>query len=96
MTKVKFMQWNCTVEKAKYQGNDRTALRLIDEEDGCDVLMATVNIPHATLDQDEVLIKNWSENEGVLSALVASGVVKDTGKTVRTGFVFANVCKLLV
>ncbi len=42
----------------------------------------------------EKCLKNWSENEGMLDALVAAGVVKPTGQTVRSGFVEVSVCEL--
>lgn len=59
------------------------------------VAVATVNIPEYTLERGHVLIKNWSENEGILEALVSSGLLEDTGALVPTGFCNANLCKLL-
>ena len=43
-----------------------------------------------------VFIKDWSENEGVLSALLSAGVVGEPVATVPTGFVVAYECPLLV
>ena len=68
------------------------ALSLVDEEGP--VATATVNLPDVPLGKNQVLIKNWSENEGMLDALVAAGVVKPTGETVRSGFVEVPVCEL--
>jgi len=70
----------------------RTDIRLIADDEPYAV--ATVNVPEAQLAADEVLIKNWSENRGVLSALLMAGVIEDTGRTVVTGRSHANVVRL--
>lgn len=41
-----------------------------------------------------IIIKNWSENEGVYQALVDAGVIHEHVKTHRTGFVKAFECPL--
>ena len=92
--KLKYGEYDCILERLQYQ-NGRTALQLYDAVDGTPVLTATVNIPEAPLNSDQVLIKNWSENEGILDALIEHKVVVDTGVTVPTGFVEANLCVLL-
>jgi hypothetical protein len=91
MTEVKFKDWTCSVVKRQYD-NGRVALQLVDEEGP--VATATVNLPDAELGKNEVLVKNWSENQGMLDALVAARVVKPTGKTIRSGFVEVPVCEL--
>jgi hypothetical protein len=93
MTRVRFRDWVCLVRKRQYD-NGRLALQLIDAEDGSPIATATVNLPDVPLGKNQVLIKNWSENEGVLEALVAAGVVTPTGQTVRSGFVEVPVCEL--
>jgi hypothetical protein len=57
---------------------------------------ATVNLPDAELEPDEVCIKTWGGNEGMLDFLVRNGIVEPTGRTVQTGFVDAPVCKLII
>jgi hypothetical protein len=58
--------------------------------------VASVNLAdEPRLDPNEVFIKNWNENEGVLQALVEAGIVEDTGHTIPTGYVKANVCTLI-
>ena len=91
---VRFKDWTCTVNFGFYKG-DRTAIMLTDLEDKQLVAVATVNIPECFLNTDEVLIKNWSENKGVLDVLAKAGVIEDTGRTYPTGFCHANICKLL-
>ena len=71
--------------------NGRTALRLIDAEDGSPRATATVNIPEAKLAANEVMIKGWSENAGMQAALIAAGVIGPQLRSVPTGFVEATV-----
>jgi hypothetical protein len=97
--RVKYKEWDCILYKDKYTDNGRTALILLDEHDYETVSVATVNVPEARLEPSEVIIKNYSENEGMLEFLVREGIVQDTGKkvkTVKTGYVDTPVCKLLV
>lgn len=60
---------------------------------GDDGLLAvlTVNIPDADLEDGEFAIKNWSGNESVAQAAMATGLFIDTGKRIPTGFVEAQV-----
>lgn len=81
------------LEKATY-ANGRIALMLMDDEG--QVACATVNIPGHDLGPNEILVKTWSENEGMLGFLLANRIVADLGRDVPTGYVKARVCKLLV
>ena len=78
----------------KYVGSNRMALIMLDALDGEPVTTITVNIPEAPLDDDEIIVKNYSENEGMLEFLVESGLVEDTGKFIQTGFVIVNIVKM--
>lgn len=87
--------------------NGRVAIQLYDAEDGSPLMTASVNIPELPEEAIEglcsklgvdkkrfVLIKNWSENEGVLMSLEEAGVI-DVGKsTIPTGYCHANVAFL--
>ncbi|MDI6789932.1 MAG: hypothetical protein QME44_04485 [Thermodesulfobacteriota bacterium] len=55
---------------------------------------ATVNVPEAELSEDEIIIKDWSENEGMLEFFLDNGLAIDTGRTVGTGQVIASVVKI--
>ena len=81
-------------EWGNYQ-NGMTALELIDTEDDEVVMVATVNIPDAQIEKDELIIKNYSENEGVLEALQKLGIIGPVLRTIRTGFVTCPVVKRL-
>ncbi len=76
--------------------NNRQAIRLVDAETGEPYLVATVNIPEVDIQEDEVLIKDYSENAGILPALESAGIVQSTDQLVATGYVHVTVCKLLV
>jgi len=59
-----------------YYSNGRTALRAVDCDTGEPIAMLTVNIPEITLEPGQVLIKDYSENEGVLESLLLAAVVE--------------------
>lgn len=93
--RIKFRNWDCLLTKRHYQ-NDRIALELIDYHDGEPIATATVNVPEIQLQANQVLIKDYSENEGMLTALEKAGIVKSTGTFVQSGFVQIPVCELLI
>ena len=94
-TTIQFKKWNCRLVWHRY-GNNRRALELVDVVDGSPVVMATVNLPDEKLDPDEVFIKDYSENDGLLDALMKAGIVEDTGRRVTSGYVTIPVCRLLI
>lgn len=55
----------------------------------------TVNLPMTALEENEVIIKTWSENEPIAEAARKSGLFFDTGKRVSTGFCQAEIWKVL-
>jgi len=93
MQQVLFIEWTCNVELLEYP-NGRTAIQLY-AEDGEPVATATVNVPSHPLKADEVLIKDFAENEGMLACLSDSGIIEPTGETIRVGHAKAHVCRLL-
>ena len=88
---VEFKGWRCILLPGKrYLQQDRIALQLVDVEDGEPIATASVNIAEEDLpmEDNEVFIKNYSENEGMTDALIAAGVISpEVIKTVQTGFV---------
>jgi hypothetical protein len=93
---VRFCSEDCLLFKEKYQDNGRTALQLRVKKTGEPMGTATVNIANVSLAPDEVLIKDYSENEGMLDALIAAKVVERTGRKATSGFTAVDVCRLLV
>ena len=93
---IRFKKWDCVLSYGQY-GNGRTAVQLIGANDGYPVCTATVNFPNEELPKDAdyeyVLIKDYSENEGILEVLVSYGVVS---KPVYYTTDNIPVCKLLI
>jgi len=73
--------------------NGRQAIRILDAEDGLPVMTATVNVPEVDLEPGEIIIKNYSENEGCLPFLITNGVVSSVERWVGHGMA---VVKLLI
>ena len=94
MKPVRFRDWDCVVEKSRY-GNGRPALILNDAHNGEMIAVATVNLPHADAGPNDVFIKDYSENEGMLKALTDAGVITPTGGKVGAGFVEVPRAELL-
>lgn len=96
--KTVFIEWSntrCEVFKSVYP-NDRVALILYDTEEDCDYATATTNLPDEDVPEGHAFIKDYSENEGVLDALLAAGVVDKPIRYVHSGFVGIPLCKILV
>lgn len=93
---VEFNRWKCRVYKVSYATNGRTALQLLDIADGSRIATATVNIPEVELDDDEVIIKDYSENKGILEALIQAEIIEKPIRELKLGFVTVYVCKLLI
>jgi hypothetical protein len=94
--RVEFRGWVCRVERASYGRTGRIALPLYAVEDGSPVATATVNLPELSLAADEVVIKDYSENEGMLDLLVAAGVVSPPLREVQGRYVTLYVCRCLL
>jgi hypothetical protein len=72
---VKFSNWLCNVVFAEYR-NGGTAIRLVDAVDGMPVATASVWVGGLErVDADEIAIKDYSENEGMLTALIEGDIV---------------------
>lgn len=93
MKKVWFLGEECSLKLGKY-ANGQVAIQLICE-DGSPMGVATAAVEGVELADGEVLIKDYSENSGMLSALIVAGIVKDTERRVKSGFVELAVCKLM-
>ncbi len=88
---VEFSEWKCQVMMEKYHSGG-ISLRLVDETGP--VARATVNIPGAAIAEDQILVKDYEENEGVLQALITAGLLTDTGQTLRSGNQQLHVAQL--
>jgi hypothetical protein len=106
MNVIEFKEWKCHCQFAKY-GNGRTAIQLMNADPIDDgeyisppgteqIATATVNIPEVDLKDNEVIIKDYSENEGMLKSLILGNVVHMPHKYVKTGHVECPVCILKI
>lgn len=92
---VNFKEWVCNVIFTEYHNNSRVAILLVDSTTGEQVATATLNTD-ADLKNDEVIIKDYSENTGMLQALMDAGIISAPIGIFQTGYVRSPVCKLLV
>jgi len=93
--KVIFNNYTCTLQFAQYS-NGRTAIELLDDKDGEPVATATVNLPNVPLAHDHVMIKNYSENDGMLKTLMDAGIISEPVNIVASGYILVPIVKLLV
>lgn len=85
----------CALKFGKYD-NGRTTILLVDHINMEPLCKATVNIPEISLGDNEVIIKDYAENKGVLSSLSMHGIISVWKKEIQVGFVKVYVCDLLV
>ena len=90
--KTKYSDEEVSVSFRRY-GNGRIGINFIDHE-GVPHATGTVNVPEVDLAPNEVIIKDYSENEGVEASLVAAGIIEVTERVVLTGHVACSVSKL--
>lgn len=88
MITMKFKEWDCIVRPAHY-GNGRKALELVEngplEER---IAVATVNLDGTVCPDHCAYIKDYSENEGMVTALIMNGLIKPRAvMTVQSGHV---------
>lgn len=96
---IKFKNWTCFLELAYYNTKDRLAIQLISAEEnpkenvmlGEPIAKATINLPDVYLADNEIIIKSYSENEGVLESLQMAGLISQTIRQVQTGFSTASI-----
>ena len=77
----------------QYEVDGSSAITLIDEE-GYPYMTPSVHVQG--LGPDEIAIKDYSENEGILDVLVQAGIVSKPHRQVQSGYVTIPVCKLLI
>lgn len=79
--------------KAGFYENGRIAIRALDEE-GYPAFTATVNLPDENIRIDQAFIKDYAENEGVLTFLRKIGVIVSVVRYVNSGYVNIPLCDL--
>jgi hypothetical protein len=76
--------------------NGSTALSLRGLRNPAIAMTPSVNIVGVVTDKSHVLIKNWSENQGILESLIEAKVISEPLMQIPTGFVRADLCKVLL
>ncbi len=94
---VRFRNWDCVLRCGHY-AEGRIAIELVSTTTSEPVAIATANFPeyNETLSADEVIIKDYAENEGILAALEGAGILQATGDVVGAGHAKAKVARLLI
>lgn len=87
-------QYNLSLRYGKY-GNGQTAIQLVDMEDGAPYATATVCVEDDLLKEGEVAIKDYSENKGILEALISADIIEEPHAFVQSHFVKIPICKLI-
>ena len=103
---VQFKDWRCNVHLEQYvDGGTAIILRNADMSvesdfvvypDTEDIAVATVKIPGIILPDNEVAIKDYSENEGMLKALILADIIAMPHRFVRQGFADIPISKLKI
>lgn len=81
---VTFNNTRCLVQFNTYHCG-QTAIQLITES-GEPMATATAALPKVPVGTDEVLIKDYGENQGVLLALFEAGIVHNPVDAIPVGF----------
>jgi hypothetical protein len=84
------------VERAMY-ANGQNAILLYYEGEPYMTATVAVNVPGEAvypIEENDVVIKNYSENEGILEALVEGGIIEEPHATIGMNFVTLYVAKL--
>jgi len=98
---VHFNGISCSPVKAKYP-NGNNYLILISTHDTTNIkknqiaFVASTNVHKTQLQPNEVVIKNYGENNGILDALVNANVIQLTNKTIKKGLVKCPIAIILI
>lgn len=89
-----FKQARVVVSIERY-GNGRPAIVFNDVTDGLPYLTATMNCNKDVVDTSYVIIKDYSENEGVYNFLVENNIIAPAHAEHCLAFDTAPICELL-
>lgn len=92
--KTKFLDDDAVIIVRRYENGRPAILAVSDDEVREQLMCFTVNLPDTPIGLDKVAIKDYSENEGALSALIEIGLVKKPCRYIPSGFVTIPICEL--
>lgn len=91
--KTRHNQHDVYVERQTY---DRGGLRIqLVDADGNPFAVASVAVAGVELEPDEIIVKDYSENEGMLEFLVENNIVEETDQSVIVGRAMCKIAKVL-
>lgn len=86
---------NVEVVKIVYS-NGRTGLILFERDSPQQIANLTINVDGVKIEEDTVIVKNYSENVGLYEWMVENNIVSLFKKKVPVGYSYGLVCKLLI
>lgn len=95
---MKHNGYNLHLSKGKYPNGQNSIKLIIDdessEENGFPYATASIAITEH-LKPNEIAIKDYSENEGILDMLVDNNIVSQPIRFVHSGYVAIPICNLI-
>lgn len=91
----KYKTYQVYLKFDRYRNNGRTCIELREAQTHEPVMVASVNLVDAPLESGEIIIKDYSENEGVLDFLISNGIVGRPKRWFSSGWVTVPVVDLL-
>lgn len=92
---INFVGYDCNVVQNKFQANNSICLSLVaadtkanrdkDTFPGEPIARASVFVDGVGVADNQSLIKDYSENKGILKTLVDAGIVEETGTVYNIG-----------
>ena len=92
---VVFSGQRCRVVQAVYPHGGIALQLFTDDNTRAPFATATVCIPAYAIRENAALVKDYEENAGMLEALTTAGIVRPTGRRVKSGFVELHVVDVL-
>jgi hypothetical protein len=92
---INFVGYDCNLVQNKFQANNSVCLSLVaadtkanldnDTFPGEPIARASVFVEGIPVSENQTLIKDYSENKGILKVLVEEGLVEETGIVYNIG-----------
>jgi hypothetical protein len=76
-----FSGYNCVVQKNTFPDGS-TCISLVDADDGMPIVRASVSVDGITVGDNQTLIRNSSECEGMAQVLIDNGIISPVGAKV--------------
>jgi hypothetical protein len=84
--------YTCQVVLEQYHTSNNLSITLMDIQDFEPYAVASVNIDG--LNRDEIAIKNYSENSGILNVLIDANIIDRPHRYIDNGYINFPIVKL--